>query len=73
LEVINLDEEPLRAYLILAPLECQNKVTLNDPIKNVFHSNLHTTSKDAPKTYLTWKVLYAMYLTKSHVGLKALS
>jgi hypothetical protein len=30
----------------------------NEPIKSVLHSNLHTNSKDAPKTYRTWKVLY---------------
>ena len=34
-------------------------LTLNGPIKNVLLSNLHTTSNHEPKTYWTWKVLYA--------------
>ena len=33
-------------------------LALDKPIHNV-PSNLHTNSKDAPKIYQTWKVLYA--------------
>ena len=34
-------------------------LNINEPIENVLCSNLHTTSNYAPKTYRTWKVLYA--------------
>ena len=48
-----------------------NSIT-NEPIKNVICSNLHTNSKDAPKAYRTWKILYAKQptLDKSPVEFK---
>lgn len=36
---------------------------LNEPIENDLGSNLQTTSKHVPKTYWTWKALYAKQLT----------
>ena len=33
--------------------------TLDEAIKNVLRSNLHTTSKHAPKTCRSWKILFA--------------
>ena len=34
-------------------------LTLNEPTENALRSYLHTTSKHAPQTYWTWKVLFA--------------
>ena len=62
----------MRAKLILAPLGMRNEFDHQEPI-DVLHSNLHMTSKHAPKTYGTWKVLYAKQPTpaqKSHVELR---
>ena len=46
----------------------QMSLTLNEPIQNVLCSNLHTTSKHAPKTYQTWKFCKQnnQLCTKSH-------
>ena len=41
---------------------------LNDPIQNALCSNLHTTSKDAPKTYQKWKVLYSKQPTPNQIS-----
>jgi hypothetical protein len=41
------------------PWDAKMSSTLNELILNALHSHLHTTtSKHAPKTYRTWKVLY---------------
>lgn len=53
-----------RAKLItpcLRKLACQNESDLSNGLKNwkICHSNLHTTSKRAPRTYKAWRVLCA--------------
>ena len=50
----------MRVGLFLAPLGMPKWVlTFNKMVQNVFHANIQTTSKHAPKSYWTWKVLYA--------------
>ena len=51
----------LRAKLILASLEMKkNKgLALDEPQKNVIHSNLHILTKHPLHTYQPWKVFYA--------------
>ena len=53
-----------RAKHIVAPLGmAKMSLTLHEPMLNAFCSKLQTTSKHAPKTYQTWKVLYAKQST----------
>ena len=50
----------LRVKLIFG-MSRDAKMTLvhNEPIWNALHSNLHTSSNQAPRTYRAWKVMFA--------------